>query len=66
MNSSNNSEMIVNNVRLTGAQSMTVMVALNHFLMSLEDDEADSDIGPIGEIYKDRITEVLNIMVYDD
>jgi hypothetical protein len=49
---------------LTNAQAMAVRVAITNFHMEVsEDDEARAELGPIADGYRDRLGEVLKIML---
>jgi hypothetical protein len=50
----------VNGHVLTTAQSMTMRVALNNFLMDLQEDVESN--GPIEELYIERVREIQKLM----
>ncbi len=58
----------INKVLLTPAQSMTVRVALNNFMISLNHDGiGDDDHGKeMCKLYKERITEINEIIMKND
>jgi hypothetical protein len=65
-------DIVINGVRLTFAQSMSVRVAVSSFLMELASDERDPDLGgqtrmealgPIGPLYQARLSEVQDIII---
>jgi hypothetical protein len=53
----------IGNHVLTEAQAITTRVALTHFLMETEDQGFKDDLGPIADAYRDRLKEILAIMV---
>ncbi len=49
---------------LTSAQAMAVRVAITNFHMEVsEDDEIRAGLGPIADGYRDRLSEVLTIIL---
>lgn len=56
----------INGHVLTDAQAMAVRVAVTIFHMEVsEDAESREGLGPIADLYRNRLSEVLKIMVPD-
>jgi len=56
-------EIVINGVRLTDAQSMTLRVAVTNFAMELAEPEYLEALGPIGPLYRERLDELQHIIV---
>lgn len=55
-------DVTINGTKLNFAQSMTLRVALNDFLMTLSDPEYAEALGKIAEGYQARALEILRVM----
>jgi hypothetical protein len=53
---------IINGKPLTIAQAMTVRVAINNFMLELQDDDFMRNLGDVGRLYKERLTEIAKLM----
>jgi hypothetical protein len=56
-------DIIINGVRLTNAQSITVRVAVTDFQEQLADEEHFRLLGPIGPAYRARVSEILRLII---
>lgn len=53
----------INGKMLSTGQAMTVRVAVNNFLIELQDDEFMEALGKIGPAYRDRLVEITKLMM---
>jgi hypothetical protein len=51
-------QITINGTQLTEAQAITTRVAIVNFLIELQDDDFVLKLGPIGALYKARLTEI--------
>lgn len=54
--------MTISGVTLTEAQSATIRVGVEHFLMDLSDPSYMRDLGPIGPLYRERLKEIQTLI----
>lgn len=54
---------IIKGILLTEAQSMALRVAVQNFLMDLNDPEHMAALGDVGPLYRNRLLEIQAMMV---
>ena len=53
----------INGTTLSIGQAMTMRVAINNFLMDLQEDDFMQTLGEIGPLYRDRVHEIVKLMM---